>query len=77
MPVLVVTGEVDMTTSETVRDALSTCLNAATSALVLDLNEVTFLAVADHPFRLAPGHHGSSCLGRASFAPARVTTENG
>jgi len=42
--VLRVIGEIDMTTSETVRGALLTCLDAAPSALVLDLNEVTFLA---------------------------------
>ncbi|WNV83014.1 STAS domain-containing protein [Umezawaea sp. Da 62-37] len=42
--VLRVIGEVDMTTSELVRGTLLTCLDAAVSAVVLDLNEVTFLA---------------------------------
>lgn len=42
--VLRVAGEIDTTTSETVRGALLTCLDTTASALVLDLNEVTFLA---------------------------------
>jgi len=42
--VLQVTGDVDMTTSDTVRGTLVTCLGTADSAVVLDLNEVTFLA---------------------------------
>ncbi|WNV82903.1 STAS domain-containing protein [Umezawaea sp. Da 62-37] len=44
VPVLRVIGEIDMTTSEMIRGTLLTCLDTAASTLVLDLNEVTFLA---------------------------------
>jgi anti-sigma B factor antagonist len=42
--VLRVVGELDMTSSEPVRRALLAVLDATTSALVLDLSGVTFLA---------------------------------